>query len=55
MRMPMSEPPKPPTSWWKTTAGQLSLLVIVGGLVLIFCVVFGTASGQFSHWDLPAR
>jgi hypothetical protein len=34
-RFPLSEPPAKPKSWWGTIPGQLSILVIIGGVLFI--------------------
>jgi len=41
MPAPLSSPPPEPSSWWRTIPGQLSILVMVLGLVLILCQVLG--------------
>lgn len=41
MRMPLSTPPPAPTSWWKTIPGQLALVVILGGALVIALGLMG--------------
>lgn len=40
-RMPLSGPPPKPTSWWKTVPGQLALVVMLFGGIVIFCGLVG--------------
>jgi hypothetical protein len=41
MPAPLSEPPRKPTSWWKTIPGQLSILTMLIAAVLILCQLSG--------------
>lgn len=34
-RMPLAQAPAKPRSWWGTIPGQIALLVILGGIVVI--------------------
>lgn len=40
-RVPLSQPPAAPTSWWKTIPGQLSLVVLLGGAIVITLGLLG--------------
>lgn len=40
-RAPLSQPPAPPTSWWKSIPGQLALVVILGGGFVILLGLLG--------------
>ncbi|MEV4347786.1 hypothetical protein AB0J83_25295 [Actinoplanes sp. NPDC049596] len=42
-RLPLSEPPAPPRTWWGTIPGQLSILVMVGGVILVLLALAGVA------------
>jgi hypothetical protein len=37
----LSTPPEKPTNWWRTIPGQLAIVAMLGGLVLILCALFG--------------
>ena len=41
MHVPMSEPPKKPTNWWRTVPGQTAILVVCAGVLLILCQLLG--------------
>jgi hypothetical protein len=41
MPAPLSSPPPRPTNWWRTIPGQLAILVVAFGVVLILCQVLG--------------
>lgn len=40
-RVPLSRPPAAPTSWWKTIPGQLSLVAMLVGGIVIFLGLIG--------------
>jgi hypothetical protein len=44
MRFPLSDPPKKPTSWWKSIPGQLAILVMIGALIWIILGATGVIS-----------
>jgi hypothetical protein len=41
MPMPLSTPPSKPTNWWRSMPGQLSIVVLIGGALLILAQVTG--------------
>lgn len=47
MRPPLSEPPRKPTNWWKTIPGQLAILTMIIGAVLILCQLSGAAELRY--------
>lgn len=40
-QVPLSRPPRKSANWWKSIPGQLSIVVIVGGVLVILCQVMG--------------
>jgi hypothetical protein len=40
-RMPLSQPPPAPRSWWGTIPGQLSLVVMLFGAIVILFGLLG--------------
>lgn len=40
-RVPFSQPPEQPTSWWKTVPGQLALVAMLFGGIVILCGLLG--------------
>jgi hypothetical protein len=47
MPAPLSEPPRKPTNWWKTISGQIVILTMVIGALLIFCQLSGLAELRY--------
>jgi hypothetical protein len=45
--VPFSRPPAPATSWWKTIPGQLALVAMLVGAIVIFLGLIG-AIGPYS-------
>jgi hypothetical protein len=40
-RVPFSRPPAKPRSWWGTVPGQLALVAMLGGAIVIFLGLIG--------------
>lgn len=40
-RVPFSRPPAKPRSWWGTVPGQLALVTMLGGAIVIFLGLIG--------------
>jgi hypothetical protein len=40
-RAPFSQPPAKPRSWWGTIPGQLALVAMLGGAIVIFLGLIG--------------
>jgi hypothetical protein len=40
-RIPFSRPPAEPKSWWGSTSGQLALVAILVGAIVIFMGLIG--------------
>lgn len=45
-RMPLAQPPRPPRSWWGTIPGQLALVAVFVGAVVIVLGLLGVIGPQ---------